>query len=150
MPGFPVLHYHLEFAQIHVYLVSDAVHPSHPLLLLLSQCGTSPLFHVQFCYFLTCIQVSQEAGKMVGYSHLLKNFPQIAMIHKIKGFSIVNESEVDIFLELPCLLNDLMNVGNLISGSSASLKPSLYIWKYSIIDLLKPSSKDFEHYHASM
>ena len=71
------------------------------------------------CCFLTCIQVSQEAGKVVWYSHLFKNFPQLVVIHTVKGFNVVNEVEVDIFLELPCFLHDPTNVGNLISGSSA-------------------------------
>ena len=72
------------------------------------------------------------------------------MMHTVKGFSIVKEEEVDVFLELPCFPHDPSNVGNLISGSSASLKPSLYIWKFSIHILLKPSLKDFEHILASM
>ena len=65
----------------------------------LSQFGTNLLFHVQFCYFLTCIQVSQEVGKVVWYFHPLKNFPQFVVIHTVKGFGIVNEVEVDILLE---------------------------------------------------
>ena len=79
------------------------------------------------CYFLTHIQVSQEIGYVVWHSHLLKNFPQFVVMHTVKGFSIVNEAEVDVFLELLCFLHDPSNVGNLISGSSASSKPSLYI-----------------------
>ena len=70
-------------------------------------------------YFLTCIQVSQKAGKVVWYSHLLKNFPQFVVIHTVKGFSIVSKAEVDAFLEFPCFFDDPMDVGNLISGSSA-------------------------------
>ena len=64
--------------------------------------------------------------------------------HTAKGFSIVNEAEVNVFLEFSCFFHDPMDVGNLISGSSASLQPSLYIWKFSIHILLKPSLKDFE------
>ena len=82
---------------------------------------------------------------MVRFSHLFKNFPQFAMIHTVKGFSIINEAEVDIFLEFPCIFYDSTDVGNLISGSSAFSKSSLYIWKISVHILLKPSSKDFEH-----
>ena len=67
--------------------------------------------------FLTCIQVSQEAGKVVWYSHLLKNFPPFAVIHAVKGFSGVTEAEVDVFLEFPCIFYDPKDVGNLISGS---------------------------------
>ena len=79
------------------------------------------------CCFLTCIQISQEAGKVVWYSHLLKNFPQFAVIHTVKGFSIVSEAEVDAFLEFSWFFYDPMDIGNLISGSSAFSKSSLYI-----------------------
>ena len=68
----------------------------------------------------------------------------------IKGFSIVNEAEVDVFLEFPCFLYDPTNVGNLISGSSVFSKPSLYIWKFLVHILLKPSLKDFEYNLTSM
>ena len=71
------------------------------------------------CCFLTCIQISQEAGQVVWYSHLLKNFPQFAVIHTIKGFGIVNKAELDVFLEPSYFFDDPMDVGNLISGSSA-------------------------------
>ena len=64
------------------------------------------------CWFLTCIQVSQEAGKVVWYSHLFKNFPQLVVMHMVKGFSIVNEAEVDVFLEFPCFFYDPTDVGN--------------------------------------
>ena len=87
--------------------------------------------------------VSQETGKMVWYSHLFNSFPQFVIIHRVKGTNIVNETEVDIFLEFPCFLYDTKKVGNLNSGSSAFSKPSLYIWKFSIHVLLKPSLKDF-------
>ena len=96
--------------------------------------------------FLACIQISQEAGQVVWYSHLLKNFPQFVVIHTVKGFGIVNKAEVDVFLELSCFLDDPTDVGNLISGSSAFSKPSLNILKFSVHVLLKPSLKDFEHY----
>ena len=79
------------------------------------------------------------------YSHLFKNFPQFAVIHTIKGFGIVNEVEVDIFLEFLGFLHDLINVGNLISGSSAFSKSSLNIWTFSVHVLLKPSLENFEH-----
>ena len=82
------------------------------------------------CCFLTCIQVSQEAGKVIWYSHLLKNFP--VCCDPPKDFSIVNEAEVDafffFFLEFPCFFYKPVDIGNLISGSSAFSKPSLYIW----------------------
>ena len=96
------------------------------------------------------MQISLEAGQVVWYSHLLKNFSQFVVIYTIKGFSVVNEAEVDVFLEFPCFFYDSMDVGSLISVSSAFSKPSLYIWKFLIQVLLKPSLKDFEHYIASM
>ena len=101
------------------------------------------------CCFLICMQVSQETGKVVWYSHVFKNFPQY-MIHVAKGFSIVNEAKVDVFLEIPCLFYYPTDIGNLIFGSTASSKPNLYIWNFSVHVLLKSSLKDFEHYLASM
>ena len=77
------------------------------------------------CCFLTWIQVSQEAGKVVWYSHLLKNFPQFVVIYTVKGFSVDNEAEVNIFLELPCFVYDPVDVGNLITNSSAFSKLNL-------------------------
>ena len=100
--------------------------------------------------FLTCIQVSQETGNVIWYSHHFKNFPQAAVIHTVKGFSIVNEVEVDVFLELSCLFNDPTDVGNLISNSSAFSKTSLSIWKFLVQLLLKPILENFECYFASM
>ena len=102
------------------------------------------------CCFLTCIQVSQEAGQVVWYSHLLKNFSQFVVIHTVKVFSRVNEAEVDVSLEFPCFFYGPADVGNLISGSCACSKSSLYISKFSIHILLKPSLKNFEHYIASL
>ena len=81
------------------------------------------------CSFLTCIQISQEAGQVVWYAHLFQNFPQFLVIHTVKGFGIVNKAEIDVFLELSCFFNDPTDVGNLISGSSAFSKTSLNIWK---------------------
>ena len=98
------------------------------------------------CWVLTLIQVSQEVSKVVWYSHLLNNFSQLVVIHKVKCFHIVNEAEVDVFLEFPCFLYDPMDSGNLITGSSGFSKSILYIWKFSIHILLKPSLKDFEHF----
>ena len=82
------------------------------------------------CCFLTCIQISQEAGKLVWYSYVLKCFPQFVVIHTIKGFDVVNKTEIDVFLKLSCFFYDLMDVGNLISGSSAFSKSRLNIWKF--------------------
>ena len=102
------------------------------------------------CCFLTCIQISQEAGQVVWYSHLLKNFPQFTMIHIVKGFGIINKAEVDIFLEFVSFFYDPMDVSNLISGSSAFSKSSLNIWKFMVHVLLKPGLENFEHYFTSV
>ena len=102
------------------------------------------------CCFLTCIQISQGAGQVVWYSHLLKNFPQFVVIHTVNGFGIVNKSEMDIFLELSCFFDDPADVGNLISGSSTFSKTSLNIWNFTIHVLLKPGLENFEHYFTSV
>ena len=83
---------------------------------------------------------------MVCYSHLFQNFPQFVVIHTVKAFGIVNKAEIDVFLELSCFFDDPADVGNLISGSSAFSKSSLYMWKFLVHLLLKPSLKDFEYY----
>ena len=121
----------------------------YSLDVLLSQFGASP-FHVQFCYFLTGIQVSQQSGKVVWYSHFLKNFPPFVGIHTVKCFGIVNKPKVDVFLEFCSFFCAPTDVGNLISGFSTFSKSTLNIWKFSVHVLLKPSLKDFEHYFASM
>ena len=90
------------------------------------------------CGFLTCIQISQEAGQVVWCSYLFQNFPQFIVIHTVKGFGIVNKAEIDVFLELSCFFDDPADVGNLISGSSAFSKTSLNIWKFTVHVLLKP------------
>ena len=100
------------------------------------------------CCFLICIQISQEAGQVVWYSHLFQNFPQFVVIHTVKG--IVNKAEVDIFLELSCFFDDPTDVGNLISGSTAFCKSSLNIWKFTVHVLLKPGLENFEHYFSSV
>ena len=87
---------------------------------------------------------------MVWYSHLLKNFPQFVVIYTVKGFGVVNKTEVDVFLELSCFCDDPTDVGNLISGSFAFSKSSLNIWKFLLHILLKPHLEKFEHYFASM
>ena len=87
---------------------------------------------------------------MVWYSHLLKNFPQFIVIHTVKGFGIVNKGKVDIFLEFSYFFCDPVDVGNLISGSSAFSKSNLNIWKLSVHILLKPSLENFKHYFASV
>ena len=87
---------------------------------------------------------------MVWYSHLLQNFPQFVVIHRVKDFSVVNEAEIDVFLELSCFFDDPVDVGNLISGTSAFSKSSLNIWKFTVHVLLKPGLENFEHYFASV
>ena len=87
---------------------------------------------------------------MIWYSHVFKNFPQFVVIHTTKGFSVVNEKKVDVFLEFSCFFYDLADVGNLISGSSPFSKSRLYIWKFLAHVLLKPDLENFEHYFASM
>ena len=102
------------------------------------------------CWFLTCIQVSREAGQVVWYSHLFQNSPQFIVIHTVKGFGIINKAEIDVSLELSCFFDDPADVGNLISGSSAFSKTSLNIWMFMVHVLLKPGLENFEHYFTSM
>ena len=87
---------------------------------------------------------------MVWYSHLLKNFPQFVVIHTVKAFSIVNEAEVDNFLEFSCFFYDPLDVSNLISGSFAFSKTSLNNRKLTVHVLLKSALENFEHYFTSM
>ena len=107
------------------------------------------------CYFLTCIQISQEAGQVVWYSHLFQNIPQFIVIHRVKGFGLVNKEEICFsgileFLEFSCFFNDPADVGNLVSGSSAFPKTSLNNWKFMVHVLLKPGLENFKHYFTSM
>ena len=95
------------------------------------------------CCFLTCIQVSQETGQVVWYSHLFQNFPQFIVIHTVEGFGVVNKVEIVVFPELPCFFDDPADIGNLISGSSAFSKTSLNLWKFSVHILLKPGLENF-------
>ena len=87
---------------------------------------------------------------MVWYSHLFKSFLQFVVIHTVKGFGVVNKAEVDVFLELSCFFHDPVDVGNLISGSSAFSKSSLNIWKFTFHILLKAGLENFEHYFTSV
>ena len=102
------------------------------------------------CCFLTCIQISQEAGQVVWYSHLFQNFPEFVVIHTVKGFGIVDKADVDVFLELSCFFDDPTDLGNLISGPSAFSKSSLNTWRFMVHMLLKPSLENFEHYFTSV
>ena len=87
---------------------------------------------------------------MVWYSYLSQNFPQFTVIHTVKGFGIVNKAEIDIILELSWFFDDPVDVGDLISGSSAFSKTSLNIWKFTVNVLLKPGLENFEHYFTSV
>ena len=102
------------------------------------------------CCFLTYIQVSQQAGQVVWYSHLFQNFPQFIVIHTVEGFGIVNIAEIDVFLELSCFFGDPVDVGNLISGSSVFSKSSLNMWKFMVLVLLKHCLQNIKHYFASV
>ena len=102
------------------------------------------------CCFLTCIHLSQEEGQVVWYSHLFQNFPQFVVIHKVKGFGVVNVAEVDVFLELSYFFDDPADVDNLISGSSAFSKARLNIWNFLVHILLKAGLENFEYYFASV
>ena len=102
------------------------------------------------CCFLSCIQISQDAGQVVWYCHLFQNFPQLIVIHTVKGFGIVSKAKVDAFRELSCFFDDPVDVGNLISGSTAFSKSSLNIWKFIVHVLLKPGLENFEHYFTSV
>ena len=92
---------------------------------------------------MTCTQISQDAGQVVWYSPLLKNFPQFVVIYTAKGFGVVSKAKVDVFLELSCFFDDPADVGNLTSGSSAVSKTSLNIWKFTVHILLKPGLENF-------
>ena len=100
------------------------------------------------CYFLTCIQVSQEASQVIWYSHLFQNFTQFVVIHTVKGFGIVDKP--DVFLELSSFFHDPVDVGNLISGSSSFSKTRLTIWKFTVQVLLKPGLENFKHQFTSV
>jgi len=101
------------------------------------------------CCFLTCIQISQEPGEVVWYSHIFKNYQQFVVIHTIKGFDVVSKAQVDVFLELSCFFDYPVDVGNLISGSSAFTKSSLNIWNF-MFTYCWSKLEDFEHYFANM
>ena len=101
------------------------------------------------CCFLTCIQISQEAGKAVWYSHIL-NFAQFVVIYRVKGFEVINKTEEDVFPEFSCFFYDSVDAGILISVSSAFSKSSMKIWKFTVHVLVRPGLENFEHYFVSM
>ena len=117
---------------------------------MLSQFWTSPLFHIWFKLLLLDLQISQEAGQVVWYSHLLKRWRSHSLLWSTNSKALVNVAEVNVFLESPCFFYDPRDVGNLISCSSAFSKSSLNTWKFSVFVLFKPSLEDFEHYFVSM
>ena len=102
------------------------------------------------CCFLSCIQVSQETGKVLRYSYFFRNFSQFVVICTVKNFGAVNEAEEDVFREFSCCFYDPAEVGNLFSGFSAFSKSSLNIWRFLVHVLLKPSLENFEHYFAGV
>ena len=102
------------------------------------------------CCFLSCIQISQESGQVVRYSHLFQNFAQFIVIHTVKGFGMVNKAEINVFLELSSFFHDSADVGNLMSCSSAFSASSLNIWMFMVHVLLTPGLENFEHYFASV
>ena len=87
---------------------------------------------------------------MVWYSHLLKNFPWLVVIYRVRGFGIINKAEIDVFMEFSCFFYDPTDAGSLISGSSDFSKSSLNIWKFLVHILLKPGLENFEYYFASV
>ena len=123
----------------------DNIQPWHTPFPIWSQ----SVVYVRFCCFLICIQISQKAGKVVWYSHPLKNFPVCCDPHSQRLWHS-QKAEIDVFLELSCFFYDPADVGNLISGSPAFSKTNLNIWKFTVHVLLKPCLKSFEHYFATM
>ena len=109
--------------------IHDILHASMPFSQIFPP--SPSMFNSNHC-FLTGIQVSQEAGQVVWYSHHFQNFPQFIVIHTVKSFGIVSKAVIDVFLEFSCLFNDPVDVGNLISGSSVFSKTSLNIWKIMV------------------
>ena len=132
------------------YRLNKWVTAESPVILLSNLEPISCSTQYSNCCFLTRIPVFQETGKMVWYSHLFNSFSHFVMIHTVKGFSIVDKREVDVFLEFPSFLYDPVNVADLISGSSAFSKPSLDIWKFLVHIVLKPRVQDFKHDLTSM
>ena len=141
--------WNFTWCTLHISWISRVT--TYSLDLFLAWFGTSLLSTSgSNCCFLICIEVSQEAGKVIWYSHLFKNFPQFVVIYTVRGFGVINNPEVDVFLELSCFFNDPTDVCNLISDSSAFSKTSLNIWKFSVHILLNPHLQNFNHYFASM
>ena len=123
----------------------------YTLDILLSQFGTSPLFHVWFQLLLLALHTDFSRGMSGGLVFpFLEEFSTVCCFPAVKGFRVVNKAEIDVFLELSGFFDDPTDVGNLISGSSVFSKTSWYICKFSIYILLKPGLENFEHYFASV
>ena len=134
--------------RLNTFPLRSGTKQERPLSTLLShRMSTAPNSSIISTWFQSKWKQAKQADKVIWYSHILKQF---VVIHTVKDFSVVNEAEVDVFLEFPCSLYDQTDVGNLISGSSAFSKSSLYIWKFSVHVLLKPLLVNFEHYFASV
>ena len=131
--------FHMMYSAYKLNKQGDSIQPDVLLSSLIQSIVPCPTLN---CCFLTCMQISQEVGEVIWYSHLFKNFPQFVESHIVKGFSLLSEAKVDVFLELSCFFYDPVDVGNLFSGSSSFSKSSLYIWKFLVHLLLKPSLKD--------
>ena len=123
---------------------------TYSLDIIFSQFGTSLLFHVILTVASWPAYRFLRRQVMWSGIPIFMNFPQFVVTHTVKGFSIVNKAEINVFLEFSCFSYDPMDVGNLISGSSAFSKSRLNIWKFSIHMLLKCSLENFEHYFASL
>ena len=117
--------FHMIYSAYKVNEQGDNIQPWHTLFPILEQSMDCCSMSSPNCCFLTCIQVSKEAGKVVWYPHLLKNFPQFVVIHTVKGFRVVNEA--DVFLEFSCFFYGPTDVGKLIFGSAAFSKSNLNI-----------------------
>ena len=126
----------------------DSWHPCHTPFSILNQSVVPD--RVLTVASWSTYKVSKETGKMVWYSHLFESSPQFVMIHTVKYFRVVNETQVDIFLEFPCFLYDPVNVDNLISGSSAFSKPNLDIWKFFLCIMLNSKMQDFKYVLTSV
>ena len=124
MESGPMISWQTEAGKVETVTHFIFLESKYSLDVFLSRFGTSLFMSSSNCCFLICIQISQEAGQVVWYSHLLKNFPQFVVIQTVKAFGVVNKAKVDVFMELFCFFDDPVDFGSLISGSSAFSKSS--------------------------
>ena len=123
----------------------------YSLDILLFLFGTSQLFHVQFELLFPDLHTGFSRGRSGGLVFpSLSEFLQFIVIHTVKGFGIVNQAEIDVFLELSCFFDDPTDIGHLISGPSAFSKTSLNVWNLTVHVLLKPGLENFKHYFTSV